>query len=193
MDRRTITCNDDPLLCPVKLWLQIVRNVQCLPRTDINSPVCTYFDKTLGRLAEATASDMLLFLRETAEALSEDKVSYMAAQIGNKSIRSGCAMALFINNTSVTMIMMAGCWSSDAFLAYIRPQVLEWSGNLSARLIALDHWRNGTFTNTQDPNDPMLPRDPRAPRNAGANLSHLYPTNGPLPNPHDLITLHTDF
>jgi hypothetical protein len=175
------------------LWLQIVSNVQSLPRTDINSPVCTYFDYKLGRLAEVNATDMLLYLRETCQAMGSERVGYSSNQIGNKSIRSGCAMALFINDTSVPMIMMAGRWSSDSFLVYIRPQVLEWSGNLSNRLIALDHWRNSTFASNQDPNDPLIPRDPRAPRNAGANLSHLFQQNGSLPNPHDLITLHTDF
>jgi hypothetical protein len=192
-DKRTMSRTTDPLLCPVKLWLQIVSNVQSLPRTDINSPVCTYFDHKLGKLAEVNADDMLLFLREICRAMGPERVGYLPSQIGNKSIRSGCAMALFINKTSVPMIMMAGRWSSDAFLVYIRPQVLEWSGNLSNRLIAVDHWRNGTFASNQDPNDPLIPRDPRAARNAGANLSHLYQLNGSLPNLHDTINLHTDF
>jgi hypothetical protein len=41
-------------------------------------------------------------------------------EIGNTSIHSGAAMALFINDVSMAKIMILGRWSSDAFLVYIR-------------------------------------------------------------------------
>jgi hypothetical protein len=34
--------------------------------------------------------------------------------------------------------MILGRWSSDAFLVYIRPQVLEWTNNMSCDMIHLD-------------------------------------------------------
>ncbi len=40
------------------------------------------------------------------------------------SIRSGAAMAMYLGECPVFMIMLIGCWSSDAFLRYIRKQVL---------------------------------------------------------------------
>jgi hypothetical protein len=43
MDQLTMSHTTNPLLCLVRLWLQIVKNVQCLSRADINSPICTYF------------------------------------------------------------------------------------------------------------------------------------------------------
>lgn len=46
-------------------------------------------------------------------------------------------MALFINNVSTANIIILGCWSSDAFLVYIRPQVLEWTNNMSRVMIAI--------------------------------------------------------
>ena len=36
---------------------------------------------------------------------------------------------------SIPRIMILGQWSSDAFLVYIRPQVLEWANNMSEAMI----------------------------------------------------------
>ena len=36
-------------------------------------------------------------------------------------------MALFLMDHSVEKIKIIGRWSSDAFMVYIRPQVLEWT------------------------------------------------------------------
>ena len=40
-------------------------------------------------------------------------------------------MSLFMMNHSTERIKILGRWSSDAFLVYIRPQVLEWTNIMS--------------------------------------------------------------
>ena len=47
-------------------------------------------------------------------------------------------MALFLKDHSVHKIMILGRWSSDAFLVYIRPQVLEWTNNMSRDMISFN-------------------------------------------------------
>lgn len=42
-------------------------------------------------------------------------------------MRSITAMALFLMDHSVERIKILGRWSSDAFLVYTKPQVLEWT------------------------------------------------------------------
>jgi hypothetical protein len=64
--------------------------------------------------------------------------------IGNKSLRSGAAMSLFLMDHSVARIMILGRWSSDAFLVYIRPQVLEWTNNMSKDMISNDSFFDAT-------------------------------------------------
>jgi hypothetical protein len=59
-------------------------------------------------------------------------------EIGNRSIRSGAAMALFLRDNSTAKIMILGRWSSDAFLVYIQPQVLEWTNNMSRDMISFE-------------------------------------------------------
>ena len=47
-------------------------------------------------------------------------------------------MSLFLMDHSPAKIMILGCWSSDAFLVYIRPQVLEWTHTMSWDMIHFD-------------------------------------------------------
>ena len=67
-------------------------------------------------------------------------------------------MGLFLMNHNVTKIMLLGRWSSDAFLNYIRPQVLEWTNQLSADMI-----HNNSYFDVTDPrrDPPDTPRTQR--------------------------------
>jgi hypothetical protein len=58
--------------------------------------------------------------------------------IGNHSIQSGAAMALFLMDHHPTKIMILGRWKSEAFMDYIRPQVLEWTNLMSRDMLAFD-------------------------------------------------------
>ena len=77
-------------------------------------------------------------------------------EIGNKSIRSGAAMALFLMDHSPAKIMIMGRWSSDAFLDYIRPQVLEWTNNMSRDMIQVDDFLDLTHQDKVASTDPRL-------------------------------------
>jgi hypothetical protein len=80
-----------------------------------------------------------------------------AHEIVYKSIRSGAAMALFLTNTHTDRIMILGRWGSNAFLAYIRPQVLEWTTNMSTSMVQID----SLFNATNAPNYNTTATDPR--------------------------------
>jgi hypothetical protein len=45
-------------------------------------------------------------------------------------------------------------WSSDAFLNYIRPQVLEWMDNMSGDMILNNNFWDATDTRKVDKDDP---------------------------------------
>jgi hypothetical protein len=59
-------------------------------------------------------------------------------------------MILFLQNISSTRIMLLGQWASVAFLVYIRPQVLEWTSNMSRDMINIDSFFEADLT--QPPN-----------------------------------------
>jgi hypothetical protein len=68
-------------------------------------------------------------------------------EIGTKSIRSGAAaMPLFLMDHHPHKIMILGRWSLEAFLVYIRPQVLEWTNNMGHDMIRFDSFTDITRT-----------------------------------------------
>ena len=104
-------------------------------------------------------------LRSTCALKDPNFFGYNYKDLGSHSLRSGAAMALFLAKEDVHRIMIIGRWSSDAFLAYIRPQVQEWTSGMSISMIKNDNFHNQPNTlsnniNIQHPNDPMLHNNP---------------------------------
>jgi hypothetical protein len=54
--------------------------------------------------------------------------------------------------------MILGRWSSDAFLVYIRPQVLEWTHNMSCDMIHLDSFFDASHQDLVATDDPRTRR-----------------------------------
>jgi hypothetical protein len=80
-------------------------------------------------------------LRQTCRTFGGKAIfGFDAHQIGNKSICSGAAMSLFLTNTHTDRIIILGRWGSNAFLAYIWPQVLEWTTNMSQSMVSGRVW-----------------------------------------------------
>ena len=51
-------------------------------------------------------------------------------------------MALFLNNHPAERIMILGRWLSDAFMVYIRPQVLEWTKIMAEDMAGTKHFQD---------------------------------------------------
>ena len=169
MDTRTQYRSGDSVLCPVLRWASVVRRVlasvpDASPATYVNTV------RTLtGKIGHLSSSFTLTVIRQVcAQTGGFATYGFHPHELGNPSIRSGAAMALFLMNHSTAKIMILGRWSSDAFLVYIRPQVMEWSRSLSADMIRFDH-----FFDANDPPSSSVPQsDPRTRR-------HPAPSNGP--------------
>ena len=63
-------------------------------------------------------------------------------------------MGLFLMDQPVAKIMILGRWSSDAFLDYIRPQVLEWTNQLSRDILQNDSFFDAADSRRANPSDP---------------------------------------
>ena len=139
-DERNITMphenNNDPLMNPVRALASTVQRILSYPGTSEESYICTYFED--GELGVFTQEDILAAFRENAQSIGKDKLGYEKDDIGTHSNRSAAAMAMFMDDTPVYMIMLIGRWSSDAFLKYIRRQILEFSRGMSSRMIRND-------------------------------------------------------
>ena len=52
------------------------------------------------------------------------------------------AMALFLNDHPAERIMILGRWLSEAFMIYIRPQVLEWTNIMAEDMAGTKDFRD---------------------------------------------------
>ena len=119
--------------CPVKAWAAIVTRVLSYPGTTGNSTVNTF--KSGHRLLRIPSKDILQKIRATVTAIGSDILGFKAHEVGTHSVRSSCAMALYLAKALVVTIMHVGRWSSDAFLLYIRRQVQEFSKDLTSHMV----------------------------------------------------------
>jgi hypothetical protein len=122
----------------------IQRLIRTVPDFNDNTPVCTWY--TGSKLVLVTSTFVRLLMRSVCAAHGgKTEFGVGPADIGNKSIQSGAAMALFLANHSPAKIMILGRWVSDAFLVYIRPQVLEWTNAMSVDMINLESFIDVAF------------------------------------------------
>jgi hypothetical protein len=82
-------------------------------------------------------------------------------EIGTYSIYSGLAMAMYLGKCTVYSIMLIGRWSSDAFLWYICKQVMEFSHNVSWKMLNYQsYWHVPNFNHQIPENDTRQPNNP---------------------------------
>lgn len=135
-EKRTQRKTGRKWLCPVRAWGRACQRANTKhDKKRPEQPVCIFTSKN-GRQTQITDSQVIQSLRTSCKVNGgRERYGFGPEEIGSRSIRSGAAMSLFIANHSTERIKILGRWRSDAFLAYIRPQVLEWT-NLMARDMA---------------------------------------------------------
>ena len=175
MVNRTHQRSGDSVLCPV---LRLASVVERIYRRVPNASPDTSIDAIylLTRASRVTSTDIRSSIRTTCTLAGGEKTfSFTAADLGTRSIRSGAAMALFLMNHTVAKIMMMGRWSSDAFLDYIRPQVLEWMNQMSGDMIHHDSYFDTTDPSRMKPDDPQTrSKRLRGGQESGHTRLHLH-------------------
>ena len=155
MDRRTHQRTGDPILCPIQRIASLVERIyhrvpSASPDTPINN---TMFLLSNESLASSTA--LRNYIRSSCTCGGGmPTFGFSASDLGTRSIRSGAAMSLFLMNHPIHKIMILGCWSSDAFLVYLRPQVLKWTNQMSCDMIHIDSFMDATDPRRVSPSDP---------------------------------------
>ncbi len=70
-------------------------------------------------------------------------------------------MAMYLGECPVYTVMLIGRWSSNAFLRYIRKQVMEFSHNVSKKMLTFQNYRHiPNFEHQIQNNDPRVRNDP---------------------------------
>ena len=139
METRTQGRTGDPVFDPVlrlaSAVRRIKRNVSDWKR---DTDICT-----IGKRANVLRLTDKIVL-ETIRSVcriggGKDAFGFGPDEIGNRSLRSGAAMTLALSkkNWNSIQIMILGRWNSDAFMRYLRPQVLELTSDMAADMIEI--------------------------------------------------------
>jgi hypothetical protein len=120
-----LMASEDILLCPVRAAATIVKRIRNYLGSTQNYPISTVLNG--GIIEHATSAQMINILQDTVSAIGEVKLGTNKEDVGTRSIRLGAAMAMYLGECPVFIIMLIGCWSSNAFLHYICKQVMEFS------------------------------------------------------------------
>ena len=165
-DTFTMHASQHHVLCPVRSWAKVTQRILSYKNTTLDSFVNTVsYD---SKLYDITSTDSVKALRAAAMSISSTRLGFEPNDIGTHSIRSGAAMAMYLDEIPVYTIMLIGRWSSDAFLLYIRKQVEQFSHNVSKRMIRHTH-----FTHIPDFQPRVHRHDPRQ-RNNRDNSQTRY-------------------
>ena len=133
--RNDIISNDSTeggKMCPVLAAAAIVKrirsyNISSIPFEDIQ----INYVKSGGGFFTIPSSVFLQRIRFIVDLLGESRLSFTSSEVGTHSNRSGGAMGMFLAGTPIYTIMLMGRWSSNAFMRYIRKQVLQLSHGIS--------------------------------------------------------------
>ncbi len=117
-------------LCPVDCWSHLIMSILSFEGTDVNTPINFYINEN-GIPSVISAEDMIAFLRLTCSSIGEDTLGIDLNRVGTHSIRTSFSMQLHLAGVKDIVIMTIGRWRSLSFLKYIRPQIQEFSSNLS--------------------------------------------------------------
>jgi hypothetical protein len=141
-DQRSQRKTKDSQLCPVLRFGRAVQRVlKFIPGADDSTPLCSTNDALRTKSKFITSEATLTRIRSTCQIYGgKAKFGFDPKEVGNKSLRSGAAMALFLKGHSSDRIMILGRWKSKAFLDYIRPQVISWTGCFSNDMIAFENF-----------------------------------------------------
>ena len=139
-DEITQHSSGETLLNPTRLWAAITKRIRSYPGANDDTPVSAVWRN--NRIEHITADDIINAIDAAADSIGYERLGLQKGDLGTHSIRSGAAMAMYLDEVPIYTIMMLGRWSSDAFLRYIRKQVEQFSHNISKRMIKHQEFRH---------------------------------------------------
>ena len=132
MESRTHEKSGDPILCPVLRTASLMNRIyRRLPTAGPDTPInATFISSTRS---EISSSALRTFIRSICTLNGGKKTfGYNASDLGR--------------------------WKSEAFLVYIRPQVLKWTHSMLTNMITHDPFLDAAASRKTQPSDPLTRR-----------------------------------
>jgi hypothetical protein len=96
-----------------------------------------------------TSAQTRAFLKWTVAKMGAQKLGIQVSIVGTHSVRTSCAMLLYMAKVRMAAIMLLGRWKSDAFLLYLQCQVKEFTQGLSEAMASQPAMFHTHATNTE--------------------------------------------
>ncbi len=161
------------MLCPVRFATGLVRHIWSYKGTDSNTRVSAYISN--GVVKHVASAQVINALQDVEGAIGETQLGIAKHEIGTHWIRSGAAMAMYLGECPVYTIMLVGRWLSDAFLQYIQKQVMEFSHNVSKKMLRFKNYKHvPNYNHRIMANNPRVcnnPNNAKMQRNVGGDAS----------------------
>jgi hypothetical protein len=141
-------------MCPVIQLAITVRRLIAMPHAIEDTPINAYMEPRSTKIQYIKADTILKKLRLAVSIMGKDVLGFGPKAVGLHSLRSGVAMAMYLQGIPVYVIMLLGRWSSDAFLRYIRRNVQEFSKGVSQKMIANPVYFTVPSADLEDPRAP---------------------------------------
>ena len=130
---------DDPVLCPILQWAQLVNRILSYPNTTCDAPVCAVWRHR--RLDKIASTQVLSAHHAASKAVGSACLGFKPSKMGTHSLCSGAAMKMYLAGVPVYTIMLISRWSNDAFLRYIRKQVEQFSWHIAKQMLTFRSFR----------------------------------------------------
>ena len=119
-------------LCPVILWVKIIKRLWSYPGSSLSTQVNTVH-LTISRSTFLIRNTQVISALRHANDLCGN-TGVPSLFIGTHSVRTSFAMLLHLMGIPDSTIQKKGRWKSSAFLRYIRTYVDQFGGNSSEML-----------------------------------------------------------
>jgi hypothetical protein len=130
-----------------------------------------------GSVKHSTSWQVINALCDAICAIGTVCLGISKEEIGTHSIRLGTAMAMYLGKFLVYTIMLIGQLSSNAFLQYIRKQIMEFSQKVSKRMLTFQNYHHvPNFDHWVSANNPCIcnnPSNAKTRRNVSSDMSRF--------------------
>lgn len=173
-------------MCPVRAAVATILRIHAyhLPPEKFRDTPINYV--ILGSLSYTVPSSLILVkIRAAVQTLGKEKLGFGPEEVGTHSNRSGGAMGMFLAGTPVYTIMLMGRWSSDAFMRYLRKQVISLSHSIATKMLTFEEFYTvPDFVHTSADGDPRTRNNSNLASTQNFNGTHANMRRGLNPAFH---------
>ncbi len=128
-------------ICPMRATIQLVLRIvdYGFPSGKLKDIPINYLEFD-GKGSTIPSTMILTHIRQAVSYLGQSVLGFLPEEVGTHSNRSGGAMGMFLSGTPVYTIMLMGRWSSDAFMHYIRKQVISLSHGIASKMLTFEQF-----------------------------------------------------